>query len=97
MMNWESPVTITQEIASQIARSTDDYIMSEIYKTGVTVNKEELIKAINYDRDQYNKGYCDGFNTAVEMEWTSADLLEEHIAKLNEILKKLKGENKCSE
>jgi glycerol-3-phosphate responsive antiterminator len=97
MMNWESPVTITQEIASQIARSTDDYIMSEIYKTGVVVNKEELIKAINYDRDQYNKGYCDGFNTAVEMTWTSAELLEEHIAKLNEILKKLKGENKCSE
>jgi len=91
-MNWESPVTITQEIASQIARDTDDYIMSEIYKTGVTVNKEELIKAINYDRDQYNKGYCDGFNTAVEMEWTSAELLEEHIAKLNEILKKLKGD-----
>lgn len=92
MMNWESPVTITQEIASQIAKDTDDYIMSEIYKTGVTVNKEELIKAINYDRDQYNKGYCDGFNTAVEMEWTSAELLEEHIAKLNEILKKLKGD-----
>jgi hypothetical protein len=93
-MNWEPPITIVQEIASQIARDTDDYIMSEIYKTGVTVNKEELIKAINYDRDQYNKGYCDGFNTAVEMEWTSADLLEEHIAKLNEILKKLKGDVK---
>jgi hypothetical protein len=91
-MNWEPPITIVQEISSQIARSTDDYIMSEIYKTGVTVNKEELIKALNYDRDQYKKGYCDGFNTAVEMEWTSADLLEEHIAKLNEILKKLKGD-----
>ena len=93
-MNWESPVTITQEIAKQIAGERDDYIMSEIYKTGVVVNKEELIKAIKYDRDQYNKGYCDGFNTAVEMEWTSADLLEEHIAKLNEILKKLKGDTK---
>ena len=91
MMNWESPVTITREIAKQIAGETDNYIMSEIYKTGVVVNKEELIKAIKYDRDQYNKGYCDGFNTAVEMKWTSADLLEEHIAKLNEILKKLKG------
>ena len=97
MMNWESPVTITQEIASQIARAADDYIMSAILETGVVVNKEELIKAMNYDRDQYNKGYCDGFNTAVEMEWTSAELLEEHIAELNEILKKLKGENKCSE
>ena len=93
-MKWESPITITQEISSQIARDTDDYIMSEIYKTGVVVNKEELIKAINYDRDQYKKGYCDGFNTAVEMEWNSADLLEEHIAKLNDILKRLKGDVK---
>ena len=92
MMNWEPPVTIAQEISSQIARDTDDYIMSEIYKTGVTVNKEELIKAINYDRDQYNKGYCDGFRNAVKTECALADLLEEHIAKLTEILKKLKGD-----
>lgn len=94
MMNWESPVTIVQEISSQIARDTDDYIMSEIYKTGVTVNKEELIKAINYDRDQYNKGYRDGFRNAVKTECALADLLEEHIAKLDEILKKLKGDVK---
>ena len=93
-MNWEPPITIVQEIASQIARDTDDYIMSEIYKTGVTVNKEELIKAINYDRDQYNKGYRDGFRNAVKTECALVDLLEEHIAKLNEILKKLKGDVK---
>jgi hypothetical protein len=92
MMNWESPVTITQEIAQKIASDTDDYIMSAILETGVVVNKEELIKAMNYDRDQYKKGYCDGFNTAVEMTWTSAELLEEHISELNEILKKLKGD-----
>ena len=94
MMNWESPITITQEIASQIARDTDNYIMSEIHKTGVTVNKEELIKAIKYDRDQYNKGYRDGFRNAVKTECALVDLLEEHIAKLNEILKKLKGDVK---
>lgn len=97
MMNWESPVTITREITSKIASDTDDYVMSSILKTGVVVNKAELIKALNYDRDQYNKGYCDGFNTAVETTWTSAELLEEHIAELSEILKKLKGENKCLE
>ena len=28
-------------------------------KINVQVNKEELIKALNYDRDQYNKGYED--------------------------------------
>ena len=96
-MNWESPVTITQEIAKKIVSDTEDYIMSEIYKTGVTVNKEELIKAIKYDRDQYNKGYCDGFNTAVEMEWTSVEALEGHIAKLNDILEELRRKFECSE
>ena len=37
---------------------------NEVYKlimsVGVSVDKEELIRALNYDRDQYNAGYKDG-------------------------------------
>ena len=28
----------------------------------INVNKEELIKALKYDRDQYEKGYDDGYD-----------------------------------
>ena len=38
---------------------------SSILKVGVNVNKEELIKALQYDRGQYNKGYEDGFKNGI--------------------------------
>lgn len=39
-------------------------VENEIYKqvmsVGVSVDREELIRALKYDRDQYNAGYRDG-------------------------------------
>lgn len=35
-------------------------ILEAIQKQGVFIDKEELIKAIKYDRNQYSKGYKDG-------------------------------------
>lgn len=37
----------------------DGYIYKAVVKCGVSVDKDELIKALQYDRDQYNKGYAD--------------------------------------
>lgn len=31
-----------------------------VYHYGFDVDKDELVKALQYDRDQYNKGYQDG-------------------------------------
>lgn len=62
---YESPVNIImgqveQEI-KQIQNETENTIMSEIrQQLGVYVDKEELIKALQYDRNQYDKGYSDG-------------------------------------
>lgn len=55
---YESPVAVyTQQIMYDIMQKQEDYIMQEIHNCGVTVNKEELVKALAYDRDQYNKGF----------------------------------------
>ena len=37
-----------------------------MYESPITliVDKEELLKALKYDRDQYNEGYKDGVNEA---------------------------------
>lgn len=35
-------------------------IMQAVMRVGVEVNKEELIRALAYDRGQYEKGYRDG-------------------------------------
>lgn len=54
---YESPVDI---ITKQMNIQMDDQIMNAIQEVGIIVYKDELIKAINYDRDQYNKGFKDG-------------------------------------
>ena len=35
----------------------EDNLMSVIKSYGIDVNRAELLKALNYDRDQYEKGY----------------------------------------
>lgn len=62
--NYESPITkIEQEITSQIVKTEEKELTYEIKKAvGYSVEKEELIKALQYDRQQYEKGYQDGLN-----------------------------------
>ena len=59
---YESPIEfITADIASSISKQLDNDIYQAVVKTGVNVDKDELIKALKYDRDQYQKGYRDGY------------------------------------
>lgn len=64
---YESPINITfQNIQEQIAIQTERDILEIVRKCGIDVDKDELIKAINYDRNQYNKGYVDGCNDTLD-------------------------------
>ena len=57
---YKSPVDVFEEISTKITEETDNHIVAEIEKAiGVAVDKDELIKALNYDRNQYNQGYND--------------------------------------
>lgn len=53
---YESPITIIQD---QMRMQMEDSIYKAVQRFNVDVNKEELIKALAYDRDQYQKGYSD--------------------------------------
>lgn len=60
---YESPIDIrcTNYVAKQIESNRDDAVMLEITEQyGVYVDKEELAKALAYDRGQYDKGFADG-------------------------------------
>lgn len=59
---YESPITLnTTDISSQIRELLDGRLMYEVQQTiGYDIDKEELIKALRYDREQYQKGYEDG-------------------------------------
>ena len=59
---WKSPIEIQQDIVRQVDMVIEDGVMKAIQRFDINVDKEELIKALKYDRDQYEKGYQDGLN-----------------------------------
>lgn len=62
-MSYKSPITMyTERIVKDIMEKQDGYLMECIHKVGFDINKDELAKALAYDRDQYFKGFSDGRN-----------------------------------
>lgn len=65
---YESPVNLTfmdemvDNIVKQQKEQEENYIMEYVRKICIDVDKEELLKALQYDREQYEKGYQDGIN-----------------------------------
>lgn len=60
---YESPIKI---IAGEMQTQIDDDIYRAVQNVGINVDKEELLKALAYDRGQYEKGYKDGRKDAFE-------------------------------
>ena len=55
-MNYQSPIELIME---QINLSLEGEICKAVQKVGINVDKDELTKALQYDRGQYQKGYND--------------------------------------
>ena len=67
---YESPITIIEStidsFANAIIKQKDDAIFAEIqHSFGVDLDKDELIRTLQYDRNQYEKGYADGKRDAL--------------------------------
>ena len=58
---YESPINLyMQEITSKIENERENTITAKISESiGIDIDKGELIKALQYDRQQYSKGYAD--------------------------------------
>ena len=54
---YKSPIEI---IYGQMETQMEGDILRAVQKYGINVDKEELIRALQYDRNQYEKGYADG-------------------------------------
>lgn len=74
---YKSPIDvyITQMVDSY-RKQRDAYLEDEVYsaveRVGVVVDKDELLRALSYDRNQYRKGYMDGVEAA-NIGWISAN------------------------
>lgn len=67
---YKSPITIIEStidnFTNAIIKKKDDAIFAEIqHSFGVDVDRGELIKALQYDRNQYEAGYLDGKKDAL--------------------------------
>lgn len=60
-MSYESPIELlVTDIQHQIVQQQDEQIYQAVMSFIPNINREELLKALAYDRDQYNRGYDDG-------------------------------------
>lgn len=58
---YKSPIDVfITDIQHQIVKQRDDEIYQAVASVGINVDKEELLRALQYDRNQYEKGYWDG-------------------------------------
>ena len=55
-MNYRSPIEVIQ---TQFRSQVEGEIYKAVINVGVDIDKDELIKALSYDRNQYQKGYSD--------------------------------------
>lgn len=64
---YESPIEkIYGEIQSQIKRDEENLVYKVNQLISYKIDKEELVKALQYDRNQYQKGYTDGRNEVLD-------------------------------
>ena len=58
---YESPIQmISEDIIKDIVKKQDGVLLEAVHRVGFDVNKEELEKALLYDRNQWERGYVDG-------------------------------------
>lgn len=55
-MSYKSPIEI---VMGQLESKIENEIYSAVQRVGVNVDKKELLRALNYDRNQYWNGYED--------------------------------------
>lgn len=60
---YDSPIKVFEQIPniiSEINNQKENLVYEAVAKVEVDVDKYELVKALQYDREQYSKGYSDG-------------------------------------
>ena len=89
-MDYESPVQI---YLSQMQGQLEEGIYNTVRSYGIDVDKDELIKALVYDRQQYVKGFKDGVKKFAEMLKTIKGLEENELFHnvVNSIAEELDG------
>lgn len=69
-------------IESPLETRMENEIFSAVKRAGVMIDKDELLRALNYERDQYAKGYQAGYEAA-QPKWIST---EERLPEVSDVV-----------
>lgn len=62
-MSYESPIELMksaiESINYQVNKQIENEVLNAVMRVGINVDKDELLKALAYDRNQYQKGRND--------------------------------------
>lgn len=75
---YEAPIRLFEQVINAQNIQIENGIMRAVRSYGIDIDKEELIKALRNERDQYSKGYADGIILFAERVVT--ELLENYSA-----------------
>lgn len=97
---WESPITqITKEIENKIVQNAEETLMVEVVEqVGYSIDKEKLIKALEYSKDSYYQGFNAAKNKYDERIKQAMDEITDQGAYFHEIagdIEYVKGINFC--
>lgn len=59
--DYESPIKV---VMAEMATKFDGDVLTAVQRYGIDVNREELLKALQYDRDQFEAGFKAGLAKA---------------------------------
>ena len=67
---YKSPIEMVSQIINdfnrEIVKIEEEVAMRAVCDVGISVNKDDLIRALQYDRNQYEAGVIDGLKLADE-------------------------------
>lgn len=64
---YESPIKVFCT-NTELQKLEDEAVFRAVRNLGFLIDKDELIRALRYDRDQYDKGYRDAMDSVVKCE-----------------------------
>ena len=88
---YKSPIDLyIKKVAQEITTRRENEIVAQITEyTGLDIDKNELVRALAYDRDQYNKGFRAGYERAL---FDISCQLGQAVGILTDILNQVRGE-----
>lgn len=65
---YDSPIEV---IIDKAVYSVENEVLNVVMRAGIRVDQRDLLRALEYDREQYEKGYADGRADAIHviMSW----------------------------